>query len=53
MTEINIWMTMGLVLFLNNNFRNIYNAEYQNTYSNRYYVLKNDYIKDTRIRWTY
>ena len=24
-----------------------------NSYSNRYYVMKNDYIKDTRIHWKY
>ena len=29
------------------------NEKYQKIYSNRYYVLKNDYVKDTRIRWTY
>ena len=31
----------------------VYNAKYQNNYSNRYYVLKNYYVKDTRIRQTY
>ena len=34
-------------------FRKLYNAKYQNTYSNRYYVLKKDYIKYTRVRQTY
>ena len=29
------------------------NDKYQKTYSNRYYVLKSDYIKDTRIFQTY
>ena len=33
--------------------RNWYNARYQNTYSNHHYVIKNDFIKDTRIRQTY
>ena len=33
--------------------RNKYNSKYQKTYSNHYYVLKNDYIKDTRMRRTY
>ena len=33
--------------------RKLYNVKYQKTYSNRYYVLKNDFIKDTRIRRTY
>ena len=33
--------------------RKRYNAKYQKTYSNQYYVLKNDYIKDTRILSTY
>ena len=31
----------------------MYNSKYQLTYSNRYYVMKNDYIKDTRIPRTY
>ena len=31
----------------------MYNSKYQLTYSNRYYVIKNKYIKDTRIRQTY
>ena len=29
------------------------NARYQNAYSNRYYVLKNDFIKDRRIFHAY
>ena len=33
--------------------RKIYNSRYQLTYSNWYYVMKNDSIKDTRIRQTY
>ena len=33
--------------------RKWYNAIYQKTHSNHYYVLKNDFIKDTRIRQTY
>ena len=33
--------------------RKWYNARYQNTYSNRHYVLKNDFIKDTRICQTH
>ena len=33
--------------------RKWYNTIYRNTYSNHYYVLKNDFIKDTRIRRTY
>ena len=32
--------------------RKLYNSKHQKTYPNRYYVLKNDYIKDTRICWT-
>ena len=31
----------------------LYNAKYEKTYSNRYYVLKNDFIQYTRIRRTY
>ena len=31
----------------------MYNSKYQLTYSNRYYVMKNDYIKDKIIRRTY
>ena len=33
--------------------RKKYNSEYQLTYSNPYYVMKNGYIKDTRTRRTY
>ena len=33
--------------------RKKYNSKYQLTYSNQYYVMKNDYIKDTRTRRTY
>ena len=33
--------------------RNLYNAKYKTTYSNRYYVIENDHIKYTRILWTY
>ena len=33
--------------------RKKYNSRYQKTHSNHYYVLKNDYIKDTRMRRTY
>ena len=32
---------------------NLYNTKYQKTYYNRYYVLKNDHKKYTRIRQTY
>ena len=43
----------GSGVFPKQKFRKKYNAEYQKNYSNRYYVLKNDYIKDTIIRRTY
>ena len=33
--------------------RKKYNSKYQLTYSNCYYVMKNEYIKDTRIRRIY
>ena len=33
--------------------RKKYNSRYQKTDSNQYYVLKNDYINDTRMRRTY
>ena len=33
--------------------RKWYNARYQNIYSNQHYVLKNDFIKYTRICQTY
>ena len=42
-----------VVFFPEQKVRNIYNVKHQKTYSNRYYVLKSDYIKDTRIHWTY
>ena len=32
--------------------RKKYNSKYQLTYSNQYYVMRNDYIKYTRIRRT-
>ena len=32
---------------------NMYNSIHKLTYSNQYYVVKNDYIKDTRISRTY
>ena len=35
----------GSGIFPKQRVRNIYNAKYQKTYSDRYYVLKNDYIK--------
>ena len=43
----------GSGIFPKQRVRKLYNAKYQKTYSNRYFVLKNDYIKDTRIRRTY
>ena len=43
----------GSGVFPKQRVRNKYNTKYQKNYSNRYYVLKNDYIKYTRIRWTY
>ena len=39
----------GSRIFPKQNIRNIYNAKYQETYSNQYYVLKINYIKYTRI----
>ena len=33
--------------------RKKYNSRYQKNYSNHYYVQKNVYIKDTRMRRTY
>ena len=42
----------GSRIFLKQKVRKLYNAKYQKTYYNRYYVLKSDYIKDTRIRRT-
>ena len=35
----------GSRIFSKQNIRNIYNAKYQKTYSNRYYVIKSNYIK--------
>ena len=29
------------------------NSKYELTYSNQYYNMKHENIKDTRIRWTY
>ena len=43
----------GSGVFPKKNVRNQYNAKHQRTYSNRYYVIKNYYIKDTRIHQTY
>ena len=43
----------GSGVFPKQKFRKLYNKKYQKTYSNWYYVLKNVYIKFTRIRWTY
>ena len=43
----------GNGVFTKQNIRQPYNTEYQRTYSNRYYVLKKDYVKYTRNRWTY
>ena len=40
-------------IFPKQKVRKLYNAKYQKTYSNRYYVMLNDLIKDTRIRQTY
>ena len=45
-------MMMGVVFF-KQKVRKRYNEKYQKTYSNRYYVLKNDYIKDTILLLTY
>ena len=43
----------GSGVFPKQEVRKKYNSKYQLTYSNQYYVMKNDYIKDTRIRPTY
>ena len=43
----------GSGVFPKQNVRKIHNSKYQLTNSNRYYVIKNDHIKDTRIRQTY
>ena len=40
-------------VFPKQKFRKLYNEKYQKNYSNQYYVLKHDHIKDTRIRRTY
>ena len=45
-------MMKGVVFFSKKVWK-IYNSKYQHTYSDRYYVIKNDYIKDTRIGQTY
>ena len=43
----------GSGVFPKQKVRKLYNAKYTNTYSNLYYVLKKEYIKDTRIRQIY
>ena len=43
----------GSRVFPKQEVRKKYNSKYQLTYSNQYYVIKNDYIKDTRISRTY
>ena len=43
----------GSGVFPKQKVRKLYNEKYQKTYSNRYYILKKDYIKDTRMRWKY
>ena len=43
----------GSGVFPKQQVRKNYNSKYQLTYSNRYYVMKHDYIKDTRISQTY
>ena len=43
----------GSGVFPKQKIRKLYNEKYHETYSNIYYVLKNDYLKDTRIRRTY
>ena len=40
-------------VFPKQNVRKRYNTKYQKTYSNWYYVLKNECIKDTRISQKY
>ena len=40
-------------VLLKQKVRNLYNAKYQKTDSNWYYLLKDDYIKDTGMRPTY
>ena len=39
----------GISIFPKQKIKNIYNARYQNDYSNKYYVPKSEYIKYTRI----
>ena len=46
-------MMTGVVFFQTKKVRKIYNAKYQKTYSNRYYVLDDDTVKDTIIHWTH
>ena len=46
-------MMMEVVLSQKILVRKWYNVRYHNTYSNHHHVLKNDYIKDTRICQTY
>ena len=41
------------IIFPKQEVRNKYSSKYQLTYSNRYYIMKNEYIEDTKIRWTY
>ena len=43
----------GSGVFPKQEVRKKYNSKYQLTYSNRSYVMKHEYIKDTRIRRTY
>ena len=40
-------------VFSKQKVRNKYNSRYQLTHSKRYFVIKNDFIKDTRTSWTY
>ena len=51
--EINILMMMGMVFFQNKRFKSIQWKISKDIYTNWYYVLENDYIKDTRIGTTY
>ena len=43
----------GISIFSKQKIKNIYNARYQNDYSNKYYVPKSEYIKYTRILQMY
>ena len=43
----------GSGVLLKQTVRKFYSAKYEKYDSNRYYVLKIDYIKDTRICWKY